>query len=143
MLDVLTDEHPLWECSCVWILTFIFLTYLHCNFQLLYLNLHFIITFNFNHFVHYPTFHLQGMQLTTNSSTPWLPGWHKDGIVEFASSRAFNWYAGLCIMLFDQGFVTYMKLRYWLIDSQYTTSSRLLGSPLQCFFDSKKPLKQF
>ena len=54
---------------------------------------------------------------------PWCACWHKYGNAECASSRAFNWYAELCNMSFDQDFVTYLKPRCWFIDSLKATTS--------------------
>ena len=42
---------------------------------------------------------------------PRCPGWHDYRIVKFSSSRAFDWYAVLCIMLIDQDFVIHLKSR--------------------------------
>ena len=44
---------------------------------------------------------------------------HYNGIVEFESSRAFDWYAKLCMTLLDQDCVTHLKPRCRCIDSLY------------------------
>ena len=48
------------------------------------------------------------MQLTIDSSTPRYVDWHNDGIVEFASSRAFVRYAELHMTLPNQVSITHL-----------------------------------
>ena len=85
-------------------------------------------------------FNLKGCSWRPIPAHPWWAGWHKDGIGEFSSSRAFNWYVELYIRLFDQDLGTHLKLVCSFMDSLHATTSCSPGSPLQCIFKIKEPL---
>ena len=78
------------------------------NFWLFCSTAHIICPVNLNYHVLCLLFWLQGMQLTIDSSAPRYVDWHKDGIVEFVSSRAFVWYAKLHITLPDWVFIAHL-----------------------------------
>ena len=109
------------------------------SFRLICLNPYFIFIFYFNYILPHQIYNLQGMQLTTNSSTAlmcWLVyGWDCR-ICELNSFRLICW-----TMLFDQDCVTHLKSRCWFINSLYATTLCSPGLPLQCFLDIKEPLQ--
>lgn len=97
------------------------------SFLTICLNPRFIFTSRFNHYVPFSIFHLcplnQGCRWRPIPARPWCAGWHKDEIVNFASSGASKWYAELLMMSFDQNCVTHFKLICGFIVSLNATAS--------------------
>ena len=66
------------------------------SFWLIHLILHFIFTFNSKFLIIFSliqNFTFEGCSWWPIPAHPWYAGWHKNGIFEFASWRALNWYA--------------------------------------------------
>ena len=102
------------------------------SFWLIYIDLHFIFIFNFKFLIilslnQYFTF--EGCSWRPIPAHPWYAGWLKNGIVEFASSRAFDWYAEhfQCECQWYQIKVCfiYLKPGCWFIEGKLATTTAI------------------